>query len=234
VSAGPESRSEIAKLARLLGLSDPGSLAYLEGVPAPELRAYRDAVTNLLYDDDRELLGRAADASRLLPARTLAKIGESALGPLICAHLTGLIDAERAREIADHFSIAFLARLAAEMDPRRAVEVIAQTSPKRVLEIAQALARQGEHVAMGRFVAHLDDDTLAACLDRLSDEDVLRVAFVLEGERAHERIYALLGVVRMRDAVSGAGAAGLSEEAEYLLTHLSAAQRKQLRGRAKA
>jgi hypothetical protein len=234
VSASPESPPEIARLARLLGLKAPGSLAYLEDVPAAELRAYRDAVTDLLYDDDRELLGRAADASRLLPARTLAKIGESALGPLICAHLTGLIDVERAAEIAEHFSIEFLARLAAEMDPRRGVEVIARTSSQRVLEIALAMSRQGEHVAMARFVAHLDDDALGACLDRLSDEDVLRVAFVLEGKRAHERIYKLLGVARVREVISRAEAAGLSEQGEYLVAHLSAAQRKQLQGRAKA
>lgn len=234
MSASAESRSEIAKLARLLGLKDVRSLGYLQDVPAAELRAYREAVTDLFYDDDRELLGRAADAARLLPASTLAKIGESALGPLICAHLTGLIDARRAAEIANHFSVEFLARLAAEMDPRRAVEVIAATAPGQVLEIALAMARQGETVAMGRFVAHLDDDTLAACLERLSDEDVVRVAFVLEGKRAHERIYKLLGVARVREVLSSASAEGLSEEAEYLVAHLTAAQRKQLRARAKA
>jgi hypothetical protein len=234
VSASSESRAEIAKLARLLGIRDARSLAYLEDVPAPELRDYRDAVTDLLYDADRELLGRAAEAARLLPPRTLAKIGESALGPLICAHLTGLIDPNRAAEIANHFSIDFLARLASELDPRRAVEVVSATSPQRVLEISLAMAAHGEHVAMGRFVAHLDDDTLAACLERLSDEDLLRVAFVLEGNKAHERIFTLLGVARMRELLQGAKATGLSEEAAYLREQLSAAQRKQLSSRAKA
>jgi hypothetical protein len=234
VSAGSETRSEIVKLARVLGLRDAGELDYLREVPASELRGYREAVTDVMYDDDRERLGRAADAARLLPARALASIGEAALGPLICAHLAGLLDAKRAGEIADHFSADFLAALAAELDPRRAVEVVASTSPRRVVEIALALAARGEYVAMGRFVAHLDEQTLAACTEQLSDEDLLRLAFVLEGDRAHERLFERAGVARMRTLLAGRASDGLEEERDHLREHLSDAQRKQLRARSKA
>jgi hypothetical protein len=221
-------RSEIAKLARLLDLADPESLGYLEKVSTEELRAYREAVTDLLYDDGREVLARIADAAGLLPAGTLAKIGERALGPLICARLSGMLEPRRAAEIARHFPVEFLAALAAEMDPRRAVEVVTATPPHLVLEIALAMAAAGEHVAMGRFVAHLDDDTLASCLNRLGDEDLLRVAFVLEGERGHERLFEILGVERMRELLERGESAGLGEEVSYFREHLSSSQRKQL------
>lgn len=234
VSASSEGGPEIAKLARLLGLEDPEPLAYLETVPADELRDYRDAVTEELYDDDRELLARMADAARLLPTRTLAKIGEGALGPLICARLSGLLEPQRAAEIAGHFPVDFLAALAAEMDPRRAVEVVTATPPELVVEIALEMAARGEHVAMGRFVTHLDSDTLADCLDRLSDRDLLRVGYVLEGERGQERMFESLGVQRMRELLDGAEAEGLGEEASYLREHLSTSQRKQLMRSAQA
>jgi len=230
LSAKSETRAEIVKLARVLEL-DEQSLSYLRDVPAEELRSYRERVIDLLYDSDRELLSRAADAARLLPARTLASIGQGVLGPLVCAHLTGLLDAERAAEIARHFEVEFLAELAAELDPRRAVAVVTSTPPETVLEIALAMAARGEHVAMGRFVAHLDDATLTSCLERLSDEDLLRVAFVLEGERAHERMFELAGVERMRSLLESAKPLGLEEEAVHLRDHLSVAQRKQLRAR---
>jgi hypothetical protein len=152
MSAATESRAEAAKLARLLGLDGPESLTYVHQVPASELRDYREAVTELLYDDDQALLQRTADAARLLPAHTLATIGEHALGPLICARLTGLLDPDRAVEISGHFSIDFLAQLSAELDPRRAVDVVTSMPGDRVLEIAAAMAAAGEHVAMGRFV----------------------------------------------------------------------------------
>jgi hypothetical protein len=227
LSARTDTRSEIVKLARVLEV-EAGSLAYLEGVPAKDVRAYREKVVDALYDADGEQLSRAADSARLLPAGTLARIGEGVLGPLVCAHLTGLLDPERAADIAQHFRDEFLAELASEMDPRRAVAVVVATPSERVVDIALGMAARGEYVAMGRFVAHLDDETLSAAIERLSDEDLLRVAFVLEGERAHERLFELAGAERMHSLLASAKPAGLAEEATHLRDHLSASQRKQL------
>ena len=231
MSAKTDTRSEIVKLARLLQIEED-SLDYLAEVPAKELREYREKVVDLLYDDDREMLSRAAEAARLLPTGTLAKIGERALGPLICAHLSGLLDAQRAADIARHFPTEFLAELAAEMDPRRAVAVIEATPPETVVKIALAMADRGEHVAMGRFVAHLDDATLTDALEQLSDEDLLEVAFVLEGERPHERMFELAGAQRMRAMLVSAKGTGLQEEATHLRDNLSAGQRKMLQAKA--
>jgi hypothetical protein len=229
VSAATESRAEAVKLGRLLGLDGPESLAYVHQVPASELRDYRNAVTELLYDTDRALLQRVADAARLLPARTLATIGEHALGPLVCARITGLLDPKRAAEISRHFPIDFLAQVAAELDPRRAVDVVASTPPDRVLEIALAMAARAEHVAMGRFFAHLDDDALAGCIEELTDEDLLRVVFVLEGKDRLDGVFELVGLERTRRMLDGAESMGLGEEAVDLLGHLNARQRKELR-----
>jgi hypothetical protein len=231
MSAATESRAEATKLARLLGLDGPESLAYVHGVPASELRDYRAAVTELLHDDDQALLARTADAARLLPAHTLATIGEQTLGPLICARLTGLLDPHRAVDISRYFSIGFLARLSAELDPRHAVDVVTSMPGDRVLEIAVAMAAAGEHVAMGRFVAHLDDGTLAACIKELTDEDMLRVAFVLEGKERLDHVFELVGLERTQRMLDGAESIGLGEEALDLRDHLAARQHKQPRRR---
>jgi hypothetical protein len=231
VSAAGDSRAETAKLARLLGLEGPESLAYLQSVPASELRDYREAVTDLLYDDSRAALQRAANAAPLLPTFVLAAVGEHALGPLICARLTGLLAADRAVEISRHFSIEFLARLAAELDPRRAVAVVASMPSDRVVDIAVEMAARGEHVAMGRFAAHLDDETLAACIRELDDADLLRIAFVLEGKERLDEIFELAGRERIRRMLDGADAMGLGEEGRDLADHLTPQHRKQLRGR---
>ena len=86
---------------------------------------------------------------------------------------------------------------------------------------------------MGRFVAHLDDEALSECLRRFEDDDLLRVAFVLEGAKPHERIFQLVGVERMRQMLAAAESNGLCEEASHVLDHLSASRRKQLSGAAK-
>jgi len=227
VSRKSESRAETAKLARLLGVEDSQALTFLLPVPAPELRDYREAITDLLYDDDQELLQRTADAAHMLPARTLASIGESALGPLICARLTGLLDPHRAVEISNHFTIDFLAQLAAELDPRRAVEVVTAIAPDTLVAVSSAMAAKGEHVAMGRFVAYLDEATLGLCVAALSDEDLLRVAFVMEGEERLTSVFEMVGATRTKRILAAAHTNGLDEEAKHVTALLKSLRRSQ-------
>jgi len=116
-------------------------------------------------------------------------------------------------------------------DPRRAVDVVTSMPGERVVEIAVAMAAAGEHVTMGRFVAHLDDATLAGCIEELTDEDMLRIAFVLEGKERLDHVFELVGLKRTRRMLDGAQSIGLSEEALDLRDHLAARQHKQPRRR---
>ncbi len=227
MSGATESRAETIKLARLLGVEDPGALAFLLQVPASELRDYRAAVTELLYDDDRELLQRVADASGLLPDRIVAAIGERALGPLICARLTSLLDPRHAVEISDHFTVDFLARLSAELDPRRAAEVVTGIGTETVVAVAAAMAANGEHVAMGRFVAYLDEPALSRCVERLGDEDLLRVVFVMEGDERLTSVFEMIGSERAARMLRAAQLSDLAEEAEHVAGRLDAQGAKQ-------
>jgi hypothetical protein len=222
-----ERRAEIAKLARLLEL-DPGAFEYLEAVEPAEIARYREQATDLLYDADRVRLKRMADASRLLPVQVLAAIGRNALGPLLCARLTGLLDARRAIEIAEHLPSPFLAELGAEMDPRRATEVIAGMPAEQVAEVAAEMARRGEHVAMGRFVAHLSDPALAACVEVAGDADLLRVALVLDGKERLAQIAGLLSEERLAALGRAAADESLWPELLELSRHLPEDERCRL------
>lgn len=234
MSARLSSHAEAAKLARLLGVTEPDALAFVRDVPAEELRRYREEVTDVLFDGDRLAFQRIADAARLVPARTAAHIGERVLGPLICARVTGLVEPSRAGEIAGHLSIAFLAALAAELDPRRAVDVITNCAPVTVGEVAAVMAARGEHVAMGRFVGHLDRAALMECVTRLQDDDLLRVAVVLDEWDHLDTVVELVGEERTTRLVARADTLGLSEEAAELLTRLDAPQRTRICGAAEA
>lgn len=220
MSRTSESRAEAAKLGRLLRVEDPRALAFLLPVPAAELRAYREAATDALYNDEAELLARTADVARLLPAHTLARIGERALGPLICARLTSLLDPSRAVEISAHFTVDFLAQLAAELDPRRAAEVVSGIATNTVVAVSVAMAANGEHVAMGRFVAHLDEPALSRCVQALGDEDLLRVVFVMEGDERLTAVFEMIGAERAERMLAAAQKSGLAEEAQHAVDRL--------------
>jgi hypothetical protein len=221
-----ERRAEIAKLERLLAV-EPSALEYLEAAEPDDIARYREEATDLLFDADVRLK-RMADASRLLPAPVLATIGQRTLGPLLCARLTGLLDPKRAIEIAEHLPAPFLAELGAEMDPRRATDVIARMAPERVAESASEMAVRGEHVAMGRFVAHLSDDALAKCVEQVSDADLLRIGLVLEGKDRLGQISALLPDERLASLARAAVDEDLWPELLNLAEHVPEDERCRL------
>jgi hypothetical protein len=213
---------------------DEDEISFAATAQAAELRRFREEAIDLLFDDDRGGLRRTADAARLLPEGVLVRIAGSALGPTLCAMLAGHVEPHTAIAIACRLDPPYLAQVAARMDPRRAVPVITGLPPQRIRDVAAEMAAAGEHVAMGRFVAHLSDEALAACLTVLDGADIVRISFVLEGKEGIERVVELLDDRRIDDLAREAAAAGLDDEIADLLAHLPPRLRRRLGGRARA
>ena len=220
---------ERLKLARLLADRDVEDLAFLEGIPAPELAAYRVRLTDALFSVDETALKRTAEASRLLPIGLMATIGERGLGPLVCARVCGHLELQRAVDVAAKLPAAFCGQVAAELDPRKAIALVSAMEPERVAEVALQMAEQGEHVAMGRFVGHLPTPTLARCVTVLSDEDLVRIAFVMDGAERIDEIAAMLDDRRLASVASGGERGALTEEAGSISERLGATQAARVR-----
>jgi hypothetical protein len=227
MSAKLDTRAEIVKLAALLGVS-PERLAYLESVPAGDLAALREQATDTLFDADRDRLERIAASARLVPTAIAAKVAERAFEPPLAARLAGMLDPEKAVDLARRLPPEFLADVGAVLDPRRARDVLSRLPADRVLAVARILAQRGEHVAMGRFVGHLRSESIAATLPVLDDATLLHTAFVLEGRERLDEIMGMLPEERLRSLMRAAGASGLWPEALNLLDHLSPAARGRL------
>ncbi len=211
-----ETRAEVLKLARLLGHPSE-DLAYLEVLSAAELSSLREQVTAVLFDSHLGLLKRLAAASRLLPVAVAAQMGERAFGPLLSARITGLLDPERAVEMAARLPDSFLTDVAVELDPRRASEVITRIPPQRIAAITRELVARREYVTMGRFVGHLPDDSLVAALAACGPADNLQVALVLENKERLGHLLELLGSERLEAMLQAADKLELSAEAAELL-----------------
>ncbi len=221
------SHAEVMKLARLLD-REPDQLAYLERLAPADLRALRDSVTETLYDANGSSLGRLAAASRLLPAGLTATIGQRAFGPLLSARLAGLLDTDKAVDVATKLPPPFLADVAAELDPRRASDLIASIAPALIGQVTAELVARREYVTMGRFVGHLGDEAIAAAVATMDDEAVLQVAFVLEDKSHLSRLFAKLPKGRPAGIVAAAADQGLWLEALDLLNHLHKRQRQEM------
>jgi len=190
------SRAEVIKLARLLR-REPGQLSYLERLPAEDVRALREQVTDLLFEAHDGTLQRLATSSRLLPVGVNAMISQHAFGPMLSARISGLLGPDRAVEIAAKLPSEFLADIAVELDPRRASDVIARMPAERVAEVTRELNRRDEYVTMGRFVGHLSGEALRASVAATDDAMLLRTAFVLEERERLDDLAELVGEDRI-------------------------------------
>jgi hypothetical protein len=218
---------EVLKLARLIG-AEPEDLGYLEQLEGQDIRDLREQVTVVMFDADRQMLQRVAAATRLIPAKLAAVIGERAFGALLCARVTGLLDPSRAVDIAKHLPVTFLADLCVHLDPRRASRVIGEMPPATVAAIAAELLAGEEYITMGGFVGHLSKAALLAALDTVDDEGLLRTAYVVESKQNLGALVALLSEERLEDIIATASSADLWIEALDVLGHVSDEQRGEL------
>ncbi|MGB9223105.1 hypothetical protein [Mycobacterium sp.] len=176
--------AEITKLARLLDVDDARELDFLLGLPLASLRAFRERVTDRLFDADAARLKRVAAASKLVPVAISAKAARHAFGPLLCASIAGMMEPSRGVAIAEQLPAPFLAETSVQLDPRRAASLIGAMPAKVVAEVAKRLLESDEHITMGRFVGVLPDESLRAAAPVMEDADLLRIGFLLE-EKSH-------------------------------------------------
>ncbi|MFJ1762925.1 hypothetical protein ACIOD2_21620 [Amycolatopsis sp. NPDC088138] len=224
-NANYEAEAEILKLARVLGVESDG-LEYLARVDADDLKAFREQVTDTLFDANIAVLQRMALAARIVPSPVLAKIAEKVFGPLLCARIAGVVDASRGVDVAKRLSPRFLSEVAADLDPRRASAIISRIPLETVLAVAGELAGREDWITLGRFVGHLPDPTVRRCLEEIDDPGLLRIAFVLDDKSRVDHVVGLLPAHRLGRVITAAGAdEDLWVPALDLLNHLSAERR---------
>jgi hypothetical protein len=227
MSSALHSSAEVEKLARCLA-ADPERLAALETCPPKALRKLRHQVADHLLEADRTAFSRAAAASSSVPAAVAAKMAEKALGPLLTARVAALVDEDRIFGIVKRLPDDFLAEVALELDPRHARHVLLSIPPERMADVAAELDERGEHVAMSGFCAHITPDALAAVVDVLSPDALLRVGYLLEAPDRLDGIVAGLSDERLTAVVELAEAEGREEELAGICKHLKARQRRRV------
>jgi hypothetical protein len=219
VSERLEVRAEVLKIARLLDV-DEAELGYLADVPAVDLRDFRAKATDRLFTSAPGL-ARAAAVAKLIPSKLVASIAQRAFGPVLCARAAGGADPGKAVDVAKHLPPDFLADVAVHLDPRRVATIIAGVPMELVVPVAEELERRGEFVTMGRFLAFVPDHAIAAAIGALTDEAMLRTAFVLEHKDRLDHAIGLLPPERLPEIIHTASRLDLWSEALELLHYVS-------------
>jgi hypothetical protein len=218
--------AEIQRLAKLLGVA-PTELAYLQGLPSTELRALRDQVTVTLFDASGAL-SQLAGATRILPAGVAASLAERFFGPMLTARIAGLVDADRAVEIASRLPTRFLAQVASELDPRRVAAILAKIPHEMIAAVTRELVADEQWVAMGTFYGFLPDASIRAAIEVADPRALLQISLMLDDKSRLANVLEIAGSERLVAVAAAAEADGLGEQMRALEAYLTPAQRAQL------
>jgi hypothetical protein len=211
----------LQKLAHTLGVA-PEDLAPLRAVPADDIRLLRSQIAEALFQADRPRFARIASLAQAVPVALAAKVTQHAMPPLLAARTAELVDPARAAELVNRLPDSYLADVASAMDAARAPEVIRRMPPERVARVAAELARRGEWVVIGGFVAQVSAEALAASVAVLVDAQLLHVAFVLDEKSRLDEIGGLLTDAQLDGMLAAGARDGLFVELDDLIAHLSA------------
>lgn len=172
-------RAEIVKLARVLDESEQ-RLEFLQDVPAADIRTLRDQATETLHSAHQSVLRKLVSASGIIPIPVLVTLAQKAFGPLLSAHLAGLLDGDRGVAVALKLPAPFLADVAAELDPRRARHILSELPTATVTDVSRELRRREDWITLGRFVGGVPVEIAEAGLAELNERQVLEVAFLVD------------------------------------------------------
>jgi hypothetical protein len=222
---------ELVKLGHVLGVA-PEQLAAFGGladVPADELRILRRQIGEALFRADKQHFVKVAALSKAVPTAVAAKLTEHALPPLLAARTAELLDPQRACDLVKRLPDSYVADVAAAMDPARSPEVIAGIPAERVARVAAELARRGEWVVIGGFVAQVSHDGLVASVRTLDGEQLLRISFVLDELSRLDEIAAALTDAQLDQLLAAAVDLELWAELAALLANVGAPALERLR-----
>jgi hypothetical protein len=215
--------AELQRLAKLLGIAH-AELDYLRELSSTELRGLREQVTGTLFDASGGL-AQLAGATKILPAGVAASLAERFFGPMLTARLAGLVDADRAVEIAARLPTAFLAKVATELDPRRVATIIAKIPPETVAAVTRQLVADEEWVTMGAFYGFLPDASIRAAIDAADPPALLQISLMMDDKSRLANVLDVAGSERIAQVAAAAEAEGLGEQLRALEVYLTPAQR---------
>ena len=222
--------AELAKLAHQLGVG-VDEVAFLEAVPADDLRALRTAVGEALFQADKHHFARMVALAKSVPVPLAAKITALALPPLLSARAAELFEPAKAAELVGRLPIEYLTDVSCAMDPGRSPEVVAAMPPDTVCAVGHRLAERRAWVVMGAFVSYVSASALVTTVRALTGEQLLHVGYVLDDLSRVGEISNALGDDQLDDLLAAAVEHALWAELDQLLGALDATQGERLAGR---
>ena len=165
-------RAQLDILASVLDV-DAERVAHLDRLGADGVRALRERISNLLFDEQAAMFARVSKLAPLTPNALVAKVSEAVIPPLVAGRAAGALGIDHQGRIADllsRLSPAYMADCAPYLDPR-AIEVLAPVVPGEALVPgAVELLRRRDYVTAAAFVEFATPELIRAFEQGIDDD----------------------------------------------------------------
>lgn len=220
--------SELKRLAALLDVT-ADELAFLSPLEAEQMCFLYASVDSAMHMQQSPLWSGLARATHLIPDRVNAKIANNFLGAMATAQLSYHLPPKKALKISTHFSIPFLADVAAHMEPKRAETLVHAFPQAKVRAVSLHLLAQQNYYAMGQFLDYLTPAQAMPILqDVRSDEAVLRIASYAQRKENLAVLVAGMGNGRLLSLLQKTNELQMWDDVLPILAHLPAAEQARI------
>lgn len=220
--------AELARLGSLLRV-EVSELDFLAGEDPETLRELRAKVTDRLFDADRGVLESIAKATRLVPGGVSATIATKAFPPALAARVAGVLDTDRAVDLASRVPASYLADLAPSLDPRRVTTILAKLPGSVLVAAGRLLGERGAYLTMADFVGVLTPEQVAEVVPVLGDEALIRTGLLIEDPARLAQIIELLPADRLAGVVRTTASLDAWDVIRGARPHLSESRWQELR-----
>lgn len=168
--------TELRRLAQTLH-KQVDELDYLDPLDGAALQHLRSRIQLSLLDEFGELFERLAGAGKIAPDKLSAFLCKRIFGPALTANMSYYTPVHKAVTMCGHFGEDFMADVAREQVPERAVQQLEELPVDIMRPVTRKLLESGDFHVMGGFTDYLPEDKVRALMEEIEDPaDHLRVS----------------------------------------------------------
>eukprot|EP01035_Chromulina_nebulosa_P040037 gene40036-54129_t len=164
----PRLNTELRRLAQALHKS-ADDLAYLDKLDAVALQKLRTNFQNSLLNKFGPVFERIAGAGKLAPDSISATLCTKVFGPAITANMSYFTPMSKAVSLCKLFDADFMAEVAREQIPERAVDMLAELPVEQLKKVTAKLVEHGDFHVLGGFTDYIPEKKAIEIMEVIKD-----------------------------------------------------------------
>lgn len=196
--------TELRRLAQALH-KDPEELSYLDKLDAPALQKVRISFQNSLLDKFGPVFEKIAGAGKLAPDAISATLCTKVFGPMITANMSYFTPMSKAVSLCKLFDADFMADVAREQIPEKAVDMLAQLPVEQLKRVTAKLVEHGDYHVLGGFTDYIPEQKAIEIMEVISDPAAnVHISFYAQRKDRIAKLACMLNDERLVELIAAA------------------------------